>query len=69
MGFDVAETDVLEFGLTAGAQRHVDLDVDRIAIGALARNIAVNEQLFLDGVQIDLFINTDKPVGHGGIIT
>jgi hypothetical protein len=42
MGFDIAEGDVFEFRLAPGAERLIDLDVDPIAVGALAGNIAVN---------------------------
>jgi len=67
MLFHVPEGDVFEIGLARRAAEHLELDVQLLAFRTTRRQIAVDQQMIPDVVNIQFLINPDKFLLHAPV--
>ena len=64
----IAERDEFEFRFAFRAMCRVELDVHFLARGAAAAEVPVDQQVRLDLIDIEFFVNADEFFAHGCLL-
>ena len=69
MNLDITKSVIMKFVFTLRTFGGIDFDVDVLAIGTTAAQIAVDQEISFNLIRINIFIDADELFMHGEIIT